>query len=68
MKKITRKQTEEIILDYCEKIRFILEQYETHPIYLSIAIQEDSISFNNNYWDDVKPLKFFILKGDTDEA
>lgn len=60
---MNRKECEDAILHKLLEIRDIYKQYHSKGEYLSMWINKDSISFNNEYWpggkDEVMPIQHF---------
>lgn len=60
---MNRKECEDVILHKLLEIRDIYKQYHSKGEYLSMCINKDSISFNNERWpggkDEAMPIHYF---------
>ena len=55
---MTREEAEHRIAEKLKEIKQIAEEYGTTDKYLSLCIYDESISFNNRYWDNHKILNY----------
>ena len=57
-----RTECEEAILSKLIEIKDIAKTYDNNLEYLSLTIFEDSVTFNNNYWEghNIKRLMYLI--------
>ena len=54
---MTRIECETLILQKLKEIKAIAKEYDkSEELYLSISINDDSISINNSYWETETPL------------
>ena len=51
-----RTECEEAILSKLIEIKDIAKTYDNNLEYLSLTIFEDSVTFNNNYWEGHKKI------------
>ena len=55
---MTRIECENQILEKLKEIKAIAKEYDkSEELYLSISINDDSISINNSYWETETPLE-----------
>ena len=55
---MTRIECETLILRKLKEIKAIAKEYDkSEELYLSISINDDSISINNSYWETETPLE-----------
>ena len=55
---MNREECENKILEKLKEIKDIAKQYDkSEELYLSISINDDSISINNVYWETETPLE-----------
>ena len=55
---MTRIECENQILEKLKEIKAIAKKYDkSEELYLSISINDDSISINNSYWETETPLE-----------
>ena len=55
---MTRIECETLILQKLKEIKAIAKEYDkSEELYLSISINDDSISINNSYWETETPLE-----------
>ena len=55
---MNREECENQILEKLKEIKDIAKQYDkSEELYLSISINDDSISINNVYWETETPLE-----------
>ena len=55
---MTRRECETLILQKLKEIKAIAKEYDkSEELYLSISINDDSISINNSYWETETPLE-----------
>ena len=55
---MTRIECENQILKKLKEIKDIAKEYDkSEELYLSISINDDSISINNSYWETETPLE-----------
>ena len=55
---MTRIECETLILQKLKEIKAIAKKYDkSEELYLSISINDDSISINNSYWETETPLE-----------
>ena len=55
---MNREECETLILQKLKEIKAIAKEYDkSEELYLSISINDDSISINNVYWETETPLE-----------